>query len=164
MSYILIDGYNLIGTAHDNLEKARNDLIDKIKRYSEIKKHHITLVFDGWKDGRKDQTKIKTRDVTVIYSRLGETADIAIRTILSSPEKPWIVVSSDREVADYASRHDYASISSDEFEKKLLPALRNPEENQSGGGLPALPFHRSGGNPGKLSKRQKKKIQALLKL
>ncbi|HDH00925.1 MAG TPA: hypothetical protein ENG80_03850 [Nitrospirae bacterium] len=51
MANILIDGYNLIGIAHDNLEKARIDLIQKLQSYSKLKKHRITLVFDGWKNG-----------------------------------------------------------------------------------------------------------------
>ncbi len=59
MAFILIDGYNLIGIAHDNLEKARNDLIQKLRGYSKIKGHHITLVFDGWKNGQKNETEIK---------------------------------------------------------------------------------------------------------
>jgi len=164
MAHILIDGYNLIGTAHDSLEKERNDLIGKLKKYSEIKDHHVTLVFDGWKAGQKDQTRTKTRNVTVIYSRLGETADHTIRTMLSAPGTPWIVVSSDREVADYAARHDYASITSDEFEKKLARALRDHNGHPSGKTPAALPSSRPGGNPGKLSKRQKKKMQALMKL
>ena len=49
MAYILIDGYNLIGIAHGNLEEARNDLIEKLQKYAAIKKQSITLVFDGWK-------------------------------------------------------------------------------------------------------------------
>ncbi|RJR15585.1 MAG: hypothetical protein C4581_11790 [Nitrospiraceae bacterium] len=164
MAYILIDGYNLIGTAHDDLEKERNDLIDNLKKYSEIKDHHVTVVFDGWKAGQKDQTRITTRNVTVIYSRLGETADQTIRTLLLAPDKHWIVVSSDREVADYAATHDYASVSSAEFEKKLFLALRNQDGQSTGDRRTSLPFPRSGGNPGRLSKRQRKKMQALSKL
>ncbi|HBH62771.1 MAG TPA: hypothetical protein DDX85_13750 [Nitrospiraceae bacterium] len=180
MAYILIDGYNLIGTAHDNLEKVRNDLIEKILKYSEIKKHHITLVFDGWKSGQKEQTAMKTRDLTVIYSRLGEKADILIIRLLKSSTIPWIVVSSDREISEYAATHDHAAVSSAEFEEKLYLALRNSDEGSSHAGpsagvsllkdnrdndedIASRPA-RSKGNPRQLSKRLKKKIQALSKL
>jgi septum formation topological specificity factor MinE len=180
MAHILIDGYNLIGTAHDNLEKVRNELIDKIRKYSEIKKHHVILVFDGWKSGQKDQTEIKTRDLTVIYSRLGEKADLVIKRLVKSSGIPWTVVSSDREVSEYAEKHDHAAVSSAEFEKKLFLALRNPVEGPLDAGLDAgvnsfkddddndddIASHntRSRGNPRQLSKRQKNKIQALRKL
>lgn len=175
MAYILIDGYNLIGTAHDNLEKARNELIDKIRKYSEIKKHHITLVFDGWKSGQKDQTEIKTLDLTVIYSRIGEKADLVIKRLVKSSTVPWIVVSSDREISEYAENNDLAAVSSSEFEEKLYLALRHPVEDHfnavlAGGDnsfkddeIAASPA-RSRGNPRQLSKRQKNKIQALRKL
>ncbi len=177
MAYILIDGYNLIGTAHDNLEKARNKLVDKIRKYSEIKKHHITLVFDGWKSGQKNQTEIKTRDVTVIYSRLGEKADLVIKRLVKASSIPWIVVSSDREISEYAAKHDHAAVSSAEFEEKLHLALRNPAEDSVNAGLVegadsfkdnddeiAYSPPRSRGNPRQFSKRQKNNIQALKKL
>ena len=177
MAHILIDGYNLIGIAHGNLEKARNEIIRSLQAYSKIKKHDITLVFDGWKSGRKDQTRTKTGHVTVIYTRLGETADILIRKMLATSEKPWIVVSSDREIYDYAARKDFAAVTSDEFDNKLfrslhsenidsIPDMRSDEDDFSNNNedeterSPA----RSKGNPRKLSKRLKKTLQALKKL
>jgi predicted RNA-binding protein with PIN domain len=168
MAHILIDGYNLIGTAHGNLEKARKDLIDQLQKYSLIKEHDITLVFDGWKSGHKDQTRTKAAHVTVIYSRLGEIADVVIRKMLTPDAKPWIVVSSDREIYDYAARKDFAAVTSDEFEDKLFTALHS-ENIES---IPDMkdddeddPYPvRFKGNPRKLSRREKKKQQALKKL
>ena len=166
MAYILIDGYNLIGTAHGNLEKARKELIDQLQNYSRIKHHDITLVFDGWKSGHRDQTRTKAAHVTVIFSRLGETADVAIRKMLTPNAKPWIVVSSDREIYDYAARKDFAAITSDEFENKLFRAFHEnsesiPDMNEDDEyDLPT----RFKGNPRKLSKRENKKKQALKKL
>ena len=177
MAYILIDGYNLIGIAHGNLEKARNELVRRLQEYSQIKNHDITLVFDGWKSGQKDQTRIKSGHITVIYSRLGETADVLIRKKLTSTKKPWIVVSSDREISDFAAKKDFAAVSSDEFEVKLFTTLH-------GDHIESIPDMLSGdeeltkyyadetdysparlkGNPRKLSKRQNKKLQALKKL
>jgi predicted RNA-binding protein with PIN domain len=52
MAFLLIDGYNLIGTAHRDLEKARNNLVSKLSKYSAQNGHDITVVFDGWKDGQ----------------------------------------------------------------------------------------------------------------
>lgn len=174
MAYILIDGYNLIGTAHGNLEKARNDLIDQLQKYSQIKLHDITLVFDGWKSGHKDQTRIKAAHVTIIYSRLGEIADVVIRKMLTPDAKPWIIVSSDREIYDYAARKDFAAVTSDEFEVKLFRALNenigsipDMHDEEDDYPLPAgrqAPKNRFKGNPKKLSKREKKKQQALKKL
>ncbi|MDH4028143.1 MAG: NYN domain-containing protein [Nitrospirota bacterium] len=168
MAHILIDGYNLIGIAHADLEKARNDIIRSLAEYSSIKEHDITIVFDGWKNGLKDQTRSRTGRVTVIFTRLGDTADMVIRKMLASAEKPWIVVSSDREVYDFAAKKDFAAVTSDEFDNRLFRALRSGnadpvpdmDPDEDGSDPPA----RSGGNPNMLSKRQKKKLQALKKL
>lgn len=177
MAYILIDGYNLIGIAHEKLDKARNDLIEQLHTYASLKKHHITVVFDGWKSGQKDQTRSTARHVTVIYSRLAEKADNVIKRMLSSSTKPWIVVSSDREVSDYAAKKDFAAITSDEFEEKLFLALNRIKYDASSNELSLdeelIKYYededdhaptRSKGNPRRLSKKQKKKIQALKKL
>ncbi len=177
MAYILIDGYNLIGIAHGDLEKARNDLIRKLLKYSEIKKHHVTVVFDGWKNGQPYETKTTTKSLTVIYSRLGEKADLTIRRILSSSTKPWIVVSTDREVSGYAAGRDLAAVRSDEFEYKLYSALKETGEDPAGDPLNGDEIYlkygqdegqylsaRRKGNPRKPSRRRKKKLQALKKL
>ncbi len=177
MAYILIDGYNLIGIAHEDLEKARKELIEKLLKYSDLKNHQIMLVFDGWKSGQKDQTRVTARHVTVIYSRLGEKADNVIKRTLSSSSKPWIVVSSDREVSDYAARKDFAAVSSAEFEEKLFMALNRIKYDAPVLDPPSdeellkyyededdAPPSPSKGNPRMLSKKQKKKLQALKKL
>jgi len=175
MAHIIIDGYNLIGTAHGNLEQARSLLIKDLQDYSKAKAHEITLVFDGWKDGGKDETKIKTGSLTTIYSRLGETADSVIKRIINNMTAPWIVVSSDREVSDYASRKECAAVSSEEFDAKLSSALSSLridinndhitfDNNTINKGMTFSSPARLKGNPKKLSKKQKKKIQALMKL
>lgn len=177
MAHILIDGYNLIGIGHGNLEQARNDIIATLQEYAELKQHHVTLVFDGWKSGKNDQTRTTFRHVTVIYSRLGEKADDLIKRTLSSSTKPWIVVSSDREVADYAARKDFAAVSSEEFEEKLFLALNRITYDTSEGELPPdeemIKYFEDDeddhpapikGNPRKLSRRHRKKMQALKKL
>jgi predicted RNA-binding protein with PIN domain len=166
--YILIDGYNLIGTAHRELEKARNDLIQDLGRYSVRKGHDITLVFDGWKDGRAIETTIRTAGVTVIYSRIGENADFVIKRILSAGERPWIVVSSDREISDFAFGRDYAAITSREFEDKLFASLNSSDQTESGYiddmNEEDEPSAGQKGNPRRVSKKLRKKLRALERL
>ncbi len=167
MAHILIDGYNLIGTAHGNLEKARSDLIELLLQYSDKKNHEVTLIFDGWKDGKRDETRIKTKKLTVVYSRLGEKADQTIMKKLASSTKPWIVVTSDREIADYAAGKDFAVVTSSDFERKLYSALNEDahEEHMNDpddeGDYPARQMK---GNARKLSKKEKKRTWALKKL
>ncbi len=168
MAYILIDGYNLIGIAHKNLEKARNELIQRLFNYSNAKGHDITLVFDGWKSGQKDETRSKVGPVTVIYSRLGEKADFVIKKILSSATKPWIVVSSDREISDFAERKDFAAITASEFEDRIYSTGRQSKIEEifaydKDYDMDLMPY-RQKGNAKKLSRKDRKNIEALKKL
>ncbi|MEF9437913.1 MAG: NYN domain-containing protein [Candidatus Mariimomonas ferrooxydans] len=170
MAFILIDGYNLIGIAHKDLEKARSELIQNLSKYSELRGHHITLVFDGWKSGQGMETNTRVKDVTIIYSRIGEKADTVIKRIISESRRSLIVVSSDREIADFANRKDCVSLASEEFNNKLHACLHatgheGSEESfiYDDGDAEATPALQKG-NPWKPSKKIKKKLRALKKL
>jgi predicted RNA-binding protein with PIN domain len=171
MAHILIDGYNLIGIAHDNLESARNNLLHDLKDYSELKNHEITVVFDGWKSGNREQTRIRSRHVTVIYTRIGDTADVVMQRMLTPGTKPWIVVTSDRAISDVAEKRGFAAVTSEEFEEKLFKALNRirtdsiPDFRPDEYG-PDTPqeFRSKRGSSRQRSRREKKKLQALKKL
>lgn len=169
MAYILIDGYNLIGTAHQDLEKERGKLIEDLSKYSNKTGHDITVVFDGWKNGMGAETNMMIGGVKVIYSRLAEKADRVIMRILSSERKAWIVVSSDREIADFARSKGASPITSDEFQYKLysaIEAVENTEEEpveEDDEEMDIKPG-RMKGNPWKLSKKEKMKLRTLKKL
>jgi predicted RNA-binding protein with PIN domain len=168
MAYILIDGYNLIGIGHNDLEKARGDIIEKLMRYSQIKKHDITIVFDAWKAGQAVESRTKTGRVTVIFSRIAEKADDVIIRMLGKDDRAWIVISSDREIADFAVRRNLAAIASDEFERKLYQALKEESAEYADTCYDddeEPPSHAyTKGNPRKLSKKEKRRLQALKKL
>lgn len=162
MSYILVDGYNLLGVFHKNLEKAREDLINRLEKYCNIKGHDLIVVFDGWKEGQPLETKFRIGGVNVIYSRLGEKADSVIERILRERKKAWIVVSSDRAVADFAWSMGYASINSQEFERKL-------ESSSQRGAFDVINEEDYSktlrkGNPRQPNKRQRLKLKAIEKL
>ena len=169
MANILIDGYNLIGIAHRDIEKARHDLIQKLGAYANIKQHNITVVFDGWKNGQAAETKQRMGGITVIFSRIGEKADDVIKDMLSSGAKSWIAVSSDREIYDFAEKKNFAALTADQFEEKLFLALegmaQNNGEERWKDDEDRCPIQaRKKGNPQKLSRKEKRKIEALKKL
>lgn len=169
MAYLLIDGYNLIGTAHGDLEKARNELIRELSDYSKTKGHNITVVFDGWKDGKVEETVAWIDGMRIIYSRLAEKADSVIMRIVLREKKPWVVVSSDREIVNFAIRHDFVSITSDEFERKLYFSKRLLKKEYAEGYDDYdeeidSPSPSKKGNPKKMSRRQIRRLQTLEKL
>jgi len=163
ISSIIIDGYNLIGIYHKDLEKQRRELIDALVEYRKNKGHDITVVFDGWKSGGNIENQSITGGVRVIYSRLGEKADSVIKRIITSEKKQWIVITSDRDIADHAWRCGSIPLSSEEFLtifEKIEEISANDfdflEEDEYG--------QKKKGNPGRLSKKEKAKRRALNKL
>lgn len=166
MAYILVDGYNLLGIFHKNLEKAREGLIASLGNYCDIKGHDLTIVFDGWKEGEPFETRFEHGRVTVIYSRLGEKADAVIERILKGKERAWIVVTSDRAVSDFAWSMGYASVGSQEFERKLESSIYKKcldVLNQTHDEEDYIRYPKKG-NPRQPNKRQKLKLKALEKL
>ena len=169
MAHIIIDGYNLIGTAHRDLEKERNQLIENLSEYSKVKGHDITVVFDAWKNGPGPETNVKAGGIRVIYSRLSEKADRVIMRIISEEQKAWIVISSDREIADYAHSKEMVPVTSDEFERKLYAAIESMDDaaeelHKDEDEYDDLPPPRLKGRQRKLSKKQRMKSRALRKL
>jgi len=119
ISSIIIDGYNLIGIDHHDLNRHREQLIQLLIEYKKIKGHDITVVFDGWKSGSGREEQFTTGGVRVIYSRLGEKADAVIKRIISREKKEWIAITSDREIMSHAWASGSVPVSSSEFQSIL---------------------------------------------
>jgi predicted RNA-binding protein with PIN domain len=170
MAYVIIDGYNVIGIFHKDMEKARNDFIDLLVSYKKIKNHDITVVFDGYKSGDKKEKIIVTGGIRVIFSRLGEKADDVIKRIISEEKKDWIVVSSDKDIASFAWSFGSTPIFSETFLSRITRGFdRNKYNNEyeemvmvKGG--EDEDSHSLKGNPHKPSKKQRTIRRALSKL
>jgi hypothetical protein len=120
---ILIDGYNLIRQSdtlrnyeRQSLEEGRRALIAKLIEYEKRRRHKITVVFDGWKNGSADEGRDRTGKINIIYSRHGEKADDVIKRIAAHTAEDTLVVSSDREIASYITRCGRTALTSLEFE------------------------------------------------
>ncbi|MDI6744745.1 MAG: NYN domain-containing protein [Thermodesulfovibrionales bacterium] len=160
---IIIDGYNLIGIQHKDLESQRQRLVERLAEYKKIKGHEITVVFDGWKSGSGNESHSVTGGIKVIYSKLGEKADAVIKRIVSSGKKQWIVITSDREIADHAWANGSVVVSSGEFSDILGKPLKVGE-----GEFDLIDEDEyeptKKGSSRRLSKKEKAKMRALSKL
>jgi predicted RNA-binding protein with PIN domain len=181
ISHIIIDGYNVIGIFHKDMEQARDRFVNLLINYRKIKAHDITVVFDGYKSGGAEHVSV-SGGVRIIYSRLGEKADDVIKRIISSDRKEeWIVVSNDRDIAKHAWSVHSIPVPSEEFldiisrqaeqivKQTNLPVLGQTEK-ETVDGLAHKDFeedeyaHVSKGNPYQLSKKDKAIRRALGKL
>ncbi len=80
--YLLVDGYNIIfawddlkAVASDNLDAARQLLIDTLVNYQSYKKNHVILVFDAYRVPRNLGEVIPYHDIHIVYTKEAETAD-----------------------------------------------------------------------------------------
>lgn len=101
---------------HNDMEKARRRFIDLLIRYKSLKEEHdITVVFDAYKSGDKEEHITSEGGVKVIYTKLGETADDVIKRIISHERREWAVVTSDRDLIRHTWSVNSIPVSSDVF-------------------------------------------------
>ena len=127
--HIIIDGYNLIRQSDSlrhqekqSLEAGRRALTHKLSEYKRKKGHKITVVFDGWETGSAQEERDRQENISIIYSRRGEKADDVIKRLADSSPEETIVISSDREIASYVTRHGKTALASSEFEMLMYKA------------------------------------------
>ncbi len=164
---IIIDGYNLMGIFHRDLEKERSLLIEKLIKYHEVKKHQIVLVFDGHKSREPDRKILDRGGIKIIYTRFSETADDFISSFIKDFRFKWIVVSSDRSVQREAWSNNCIPIDAEDFEKVLTKAINEningsvieKEEREEDNNI----YERINrkGNPRQPSKKQKAVIRIM---
>ena len=167
-NHLVIDGYNLIGLREGlsgDLELKREQLVKDLATYRKVKKHRITVVFDGWETGAFSESKKKLSGINIIFSRRGEKADQVICRLVSGDGARFIVVSSDREIRDKVTIEGAVSLTSEEFDGLLSMAIhsdgamRMDDEDDS----QSLTTKKKG-NPRRLSKAERKKKKKLKKL
>lgn len=135
---IIVDGYNLIrqsetlrGYERISLEAGRQALLRSLAGYRRLRGHRITVVFDGWAGGSPREERDQAGGLDIIYSRLGEKADEVIKRLLQAGSEEIMVVTSDREIVNFAARRGKTAIASAAF-ASLLDGL-------AAGGAPEAP-------------------------
>ena len=83
--YLLVDGYNIVfawdelkAAAKENLDAARQMLMDILSNYQGFKKNVVILVFDAYKVPRSVQDVTRYHNIYVVYTKEAETADAYI--------------------------------------------------------------------------------------
>lgn len=153
----------MIGIYHKDLETQREKLVNLLTDYRKKRGHDITVVFDGWKTGGAEENHSVVGGIRVIYSRIGEKADAVIKRLISDIRKEWIVVTSDRDIANHAWASGSIPVSSPDFLKAIErePSCFTEEEYDDSEEY-VEPQRK--GNPRRLSKKEKAVRRALIKL
>jgi len=168
--HLVIDGYNLIGalTIHDNakmdLKDARDELIKRLMAYKRVKGCRITIVFDGKKSGSLSRDGLNQGGIKIRFSKDGEEADQILKEMAAAERHGMTLVTSDRAVVSFAEACGAVAISSEEFDTILSLSMYShvkgvTDEDEEGD----MPTKKSG-NPKKLSKQERKRLQRIKKL
>ena len=171
--HIIIDGYNLIRQSAElslpdrrDLQHGREALLELLAAYKKIKRHHITVVFDGTDAYSFYRQRDQTNGIKILFSRRGETADTVIKRMVEREREGALVVSSDRDVAGFAASQKAATVSSPDFMEKLIMASWskekgiNPDDEMTGWN----PTTRKKGPSRRLSKKERRNRQRTKKL
>ena len=85
VEYVLVDGYNVIHAwdhlremVAEHMEVARNLLINTLCNYQGYKKCELILVFDAYKIKGHQREVEKFNNITIVYTKEAETADMYI--------------------------------------------------------------------------------------
>ena len=139
MSY-LVDGNNVMAQRvgwHRDKPGARRSLLDDLARFALARKVKVEVVFDGapeqhFADGAK------YRGVRVFYAERGSNADERIKRFVEEARerRTLLVVTSDRQLADYVRRCGAQVIRSGDFRRRMDEALPDAApESDTGKGV-----------------------------
>ena len=172
--HILIDGYNLIRQSPEfsqldrqDIQLGREALIDMLVEYKKLKHHKVTIVFDGINAPLFSNNRDQVKGIKIIFSRQGESADAVIKRMAAREREKALVVSSDRDIVNFAASRGAATISSPEFEKKAAMAVFmhngcfDCADDENSGWIPTTKKKGPGRRLGKKARRSRKKIKKI---
>ena len=123
---IIVDAYNFIkhiSGATFISERNRLFWMDRFSDYVLLRNNEVILVFDAGPGLYKTAENYK--NISIIYSGQRDSADDVIKTWLSSRHgKDILLVTSDREIRDFANSCNIVSISSEDFNRIFSDSLK----------------------------------------
>lgn len=90
---LIVDGYNVIGAWKEaarhgwTMDESRDRLQHLLQDYSGYTGDEVVLVFDGYQSDKRITTEEKHGDLTLVFTRHGETADAYIERMVAQKPK-----------------------------------------------------------------------------
>lgn len=128
MAY-LIDGNNLLGyysPAAIKDPRSKYELILKLQIFQRIKRTRIILVFDGYPDPNLKSKQLRDNKIFVFYPPPDQNADQKIKEVIlkQTDLRRFNVVSSDRDIKNFARSKGAKTLGCEEFSQQLEKALK----------------------------------------
>ena len=172
MITIIIDGYNFIFNSYfkvnvksETLQKLRDDTVNFLSKYYNVKRNKVIVVFDGYNTAEPLESKYFIQNIEIIYSKRDEKADDVIIRLAKGCENS-IVVTNDNEIKRNVEGVNCSCMSPEEFKilaEKIINGGYNditdygPEEEDAYN-------QKKKGNPHRLSKKERLKIKKIKKI
>ena len=128
ISYLLVDGYNIIFSWNElkelataSLDAARNKLLDSMCNYQAMKKCELIVVFDAYRVQNHATEVLDHHNIHVVYTKEAETADTYIEKFAHEHgRKHYIrVATSDRMEQVIITGQGCHRVSAEEFEREV---------------------------------------------
>ncbi len=125
---IIVDAYNLLRAVPPYkktiTESERKRFIAQLHKYGRIKGHKMVVVFDG--GSYEWPFKEQYTGLLIVYSGINDSADDYIREYIGKHRsQELLLVTSDRELNDYAAQRSIPSIDSVAFNDLLFQATKS---------------------------------------
>ena len=101
--YLIVDGYNILfawdelrDLAQEDLEAARQALMDMLSNYCAFKNREVILVFDGYQVKGNRGERFRYHNLFVVYTRENETGDMYIESLvrgIGKHDRVWVATS-----------------------------------------------------------------------
>ncbi len=135
--HFIIDGYNVINAwpeliaIRDSLEFARDKLIDILTEYGAFQQYDITIVFDAFFTVTSESYEQVNKNLVLIYTDEGETADSYIErlayTLVREGKEVYVVTSDYAEQTVILGAGAYR-VSVREFRKDIIKTKKKIEQ------------------------------------
>ena len=136
-SYVLVDGYDVIfawdelkAIAAEDVNAARERLVNIMSNYQGVRRCHLILVFDAYKVEGEAMEIFKYHNIHVVYTKEAETADMYIEKVVHEVGRKYhvTVVTSDGVEQVITQGQGGTIISSREFLEEVKIVNRQIQE------------------------------------
>ncbi|MFI3325423.1 MAG: translation factor GTPase family protein [Clostridia bacterium] len=135
--YVLVDGYNVIFAWEElsalskiNIDGARNKLVEMLINYKAYKKCEVIVVFDAYKVKGNTGSTEKEGNISIVYTKEAETADMYIEKVTHAMAKNYRVrvVTSDALEQMIIMGHGALRTSANAFKDEVMETENNIRE------------------------------------
>lgn len=132
--YLLVDGYNAIFAwqelkelAKDNIDSAKDSLLDSMCNYQGFTGEEVIVVFDAYKVPNKGIDAFDYHNIHVIYTRTAQTADMYIERFAHNNSRKYdITVASSDGMVQIITRGDGCRVVSSRELEQIVNSMHLP--------------------------------------